>query len=132
MANWFARNSTGTTAWQAGNQKVVAGPSVTIAGQIPAVVGVGDIFALAPTTATASANIQDSTAIPIPDGLTVIVMKNINGTWLKEAEVVTSGGTGLVSYTNTLLPPHPDYMFVIPRQTNWQIETICTPAVTPL
>jgi hypothetical protein len=132
MALWYARNVTGATAWKAGNQKVVAGPVVTISGTIPSISGAMSVYALAPTTMTATANIQDSTATAVPDGVTVLVMKSVGTTLIKEGETTTSGGTGLVTYTKTQLPPHPNYVFVIPRQTGYTIETICTPEVTPV
>jgi len=133
MANWYGRASYKTgTGWIAGDQTQVAGPSVSIAGSIPGVTGAMDVNTLAPTTLTASANIHDSTNVAVPDGLTVVVMKQVNGVWTKVTEILTSGGTGLAQYTNTQLPPHPDYIFVIPRQTNWPNETICTPLITPV
>ena len=132
MANWFARDASGATGWVAGDQTKVAGPAVTIAGTIPTLVGSMDIFAQAPTTLTASANILDSSSNPIPDGLKVIVLRDDGNTWSEVGEVTTSGGVGLVSYTDTMVPPHPSYIFVVPRQTGWQVETICTPTVIPV
>ena len=59
-------------------------------------------------------------------------MRDDGNTWAEVAEVVTTGGTGLVQYQNTQFDPHPDYIFVVPRQTGWAVETICTPSVTPI
>jgi len=131
MATWYGRNSTGPGVWATGNQTKVSGPSLTIGGLIPTVTGVINTSSLAPTTMTASANINDSTGAAVPVGLNVVVMEDLCDAWSEVAEI-NVGLAGLVEFVNTQLPPHPNYIFVVPRQTNWAVETICTPPVTPI
>lgn len=83
----------------------------------------------APSTKTASCNIQDSTSTAVPNGLDVLVVNETTNTIV--ATVQTTGGTGAVSHQDTKVT-HPDYVFVLRHQVGFTTETITTPAVTPV
>lgn len=131
VTTWYARNAfdPATGVWKGENQTRQAGPVAIISATIPAINGNLDATSKTPITLTASATINDSLGNPIPSGLLVLVIRN--DTKEKVAEV-TSGANGAVSYTATMVPPHPDYLFVVPQQTNWPTETLCSAPVTPV
>lgn len=129
--SWFARKTWDATkgGWVAGNATQQGGPVAIISANLSPFSASGDVTAKTPTTLTASATINDSTGNPVPSGLTVLVIRN--DTKQKVAEI-TTGLNGAVSYTNTMVPPHPDYIFVLPQQPNWTTETLCSAPVTPV
>jgi len=129
MANWFARPAVKAGGgWVAGNQTTVAGPTAKIVGSIPTVTAAISENVAVQTTRTATATIKDSANALIPDGTILICMEN-NGAWVEVSRPVSVAGA--VSFTKTQFDPHPDYIFVLPKQAN-SPETLCTTPVVPV